>query len=401
MTSHARAVGLALMLASSSAPLLAQSDFPSDPAWESTATAAGWVLTPAATYSTAWDDNVLIKGAGDDIVGDLLNVVNPRIDISRHGRFSQFGANYDGAFLLYRDLGSLNSYDQHMSVSARRQVSRRVAIFARNGLATLPTTQSTELVGVPFVRTGSTIDDLQAGVDTALSKRTTLNAAYSFEWVKFNNDPTLTTVLSGGHSHGGSGTLKHVMSNRLTALANYARYYSRVTETDEAFTIQNADAGFDYRLSETVSMFAAGGVSLLSFNTVGAMRIGPSVRAGISRQFQTAGAALSYSRSFIPSYGFGGTMQNEELTGHLQLPLARRLYSQASVAFRRNEPLALRQERLRTFWVEAAIGYMLIPSMRLEGFYGGAHQVIDRPGGITNRNRIGVQLVTAKPMRMH
>jgi hypothetical protein len=44
---------------------------------------------------------------------------------------------------------------------------------------------------------------------------------------------------------------------------------------------------------------------------------------------------------------------------------------------------------------------MLRPSMRLEGFYGGAHQAIDRPGGITNRNRIGVQLVTAKPMRVH
>jgi hypothetical protein len=398
MTSHARAVGLALMFAVSSVPVLAQSDFPAD---DPATTAAGWVLTPSAVYSSAWDDNVLIKGSGDDIVGDLVNIVNPRIEINRNGRFAHFGANYDGAFLLYRDLGSLNSYDQHMSVSARRQLSRRVSIFARNGLATLPTTQSTELVGVPFVRTGSTIDDLQAGVDTVLSKRTTINAAYNFEWVKFENDPTLTTVLSGGHSNGGSVALKHVMSNRLTALADYARFYSRVSETDEAFTVQNADGGFEYRLSESVSMYAAGGVSLLSFNSFEAARIGPSIRAGISRQFQTASALLAYSRSFIPSYGFGGTMQNEELTGHLQLPLARRLYSQVSVAYRRNEPLAIGQQRLRSFWVEAALGYMLRPSMRLEGFYGGAHQAIDRPGGITNRNRIGVQLVTAKPMRVH
>ena len=398
--SHARAVGMVLMIALSAAPVLAQSDFPSDPSSGSTAAAAAWAVTPSVFYSGAWDDNVFIQGEGDDTVGDLMNVVNPRIDISRNWRFTQFGASYDGAFLLYREVGSLNSYDQHMSVSGRRQVSRNVAIFARNGFATMPTTQSTEFVGVPFVRTGSTIDDLQAGIDTALSKRTTMSASYNFQWVQFEDDPTLTTILRGGYSNGASAGLRHVMSTRLTAVASYAFQHSRVSETDEVFIVQNADAGFEYGLSEFVRVFAAGGVSHLRF-AYGPVRIGPSVRAGISRQFQTANAALSYSRSFIPSYGFGGTTQNEELTGHLHMPLARRLYTQASVAFRRNESLTVGAQRLRSFWIEASIGYELRPSVRLEGFYGGAHQAIDRPGGVTNRNRIGINVVTSRPMRIH
>jgi hypothetical protein len=402
MMSYARAIAAALMVAVAAAPVLAQSDFPSS---GSTSAAAGWILTPSIVYSGAWDDNVLIKGEGDEITGDLMNVVNPRIDISRNGRHAQFGANYDGAFLLYRDLGSLNSYDQHMSVSGRRQVSRHMTIFARNGFAAIPTTQSTELVGVPFVRTGSTIDDLQAGIETVLTKRTTLSTAYNFQWVHFEDDPTLTTILRGGFGNGGSVALRHVLSARLTAFANYGLQYSVVSDTREAFTVHNADAGFEYRLTEYVRVFAGGGVSRLSINAYGPARTGPSIRAGISRQFETANAGLTYSRSFIPSYGFGGTTQNEELTGHLHLPLARRLYSRASVAFRRNEPLTvgqalLGQELLRSFWVEASVGYVLRPSVRLEGFYGGAHQVIARSGGVTNRNRMGVQLVTFKPMRV-
>ena len=67
-------------------------------------TLSGWILTPSVIYSSGWDDNVLIKGEGDETVGDLLNVVNPRADIGFNGRRGQFGASYDGAFLLYGDL---------------------------------------------------------------------------------------------------------------------------------------------------------------------------------------------------------------------------------------------------------------------------------------------------------
>ena len=151
---------------------------------------------------------MLIKGEGDEAVGDLLNVVNPRADIGFNGRRGQFDASYDGAFLLYHDLSTLNSYDQHASVSARRRISPHVTLFARNSFALVPTTQTVELVGVPFLRTGSTIDDLQSGVEAALSKRTTMTATYNFQWVRFDADPTFADQLRGGHSNGGSVSLR-------------------------------------------------------------------------------------------------------------------------------------------------------------------------------------------------
>jgi hypothetical protein len=55
---------------------------------------------------------------------------------------------------------------------------------------------------------------------------------------------------------------------------------------------------------------------------------------------------------------------------------------------------------LRTYWIEASVGYAATPWVRFEGFYGGSHQTIDRPGGVLDRNRIGFQVITARPMRI-
>ena len=257
-----------------------------------------------------------------------------------------------------------------------------MTLFARNGFAQVPTTQTVELVGVPFLRTGSTVDDVQAGVEAALSKRTTMTATYDFQWVDFDEDPAFTTVLRGGRSHGGSVSLRRVLSSRTSAVADYRLQHALVSDVNEVFTVQNASAGLEHRVTELVHVFMMVGVSHLSVNAFGPPRTGPSVQAGLSRQFQAASAALTYGRSFIPSYGFGGTMQNEELTAHLHLPLSRRLSQQSSVAWRRNQPLTAGELPLTSLWIEVAVGYALHPSVRMRGVLrGGA------PGDRTRRRR--------------
>jgi hypothetical protein len=363
-------------------------------------TQGGWILTPSLVYSGGWDDNVLIKGEGDQTVGDLLHVVNPHADIGFTGRRGQLSVSYDGAFQLYRAVNTLNSYDQRGSVSVRRRTSPKVTLFARNGFAFVPTTATEELVGVPFVRTGSTIDDFQTGLEAALTKHTTMAASYDFQWVQFDEDPAFSTILRGGHSNGASVSLRHALSDRTAAVADYRLQHALVSGTDEMFFVQNWGAGFDHRLSEHVRMFAMAGVSRLSVSAFGPPRTGPSIRAGVSRQFQQASADLSYGRSFIPSYGFGGTTQNEELTAGLNLPLTRRLDHQSSVALRRNEPLTVGEQSLLSLWLQVSIGYALHPSLRIQGFYARADQVIDRAGGVTHRNRFGFQLLTSRPVRI-
>ena len=109
---------------------------------------------------------------------------------------------------------------------------------------------------------------------------------------------------------------------------------------------------------------------------------------------------MAYSRAFVPSYGFGGTQQNEEIRAAARVPFGRALYTQSSLAWRRNEPLIINGLKLKTLVVEASVGYMLAPWVGVEGFFDSSSQRLDMPGGASDHHRIGVQIVTTKPMRI-
>jgi hypothetical protein len=343
---------------------------------------------------------VLIRGKGDTTPADFLNVVNPRGTIDYNGRRAQISGTYDGAFLLYRDLGSLDSYDQHGWIYARQMLTRHVGLFVRNSIASVPTTELAQLVAIPFVRTGSRIDETRGGVEIAFTKRTSLAAGYDFEWVDFDHSQPGAESLLGGHSHGASVDLRHVLNARLTFLVDYSIQHALVNTVDQTFDVQNGSVGVEYKLSDLTRVFATGGISQLTTSAIAPGRTGPAWRLGLSRHFRTADVDLDYTRSFVPSYGFGGTMQNEEAGARVRLPLARRVYTSGGVSWRRNDPLVDVEPPLRSVWIEAVFGYAMTPLVHVEAFYGGTHQVIDRPGGVIDRNRFGFQVITAKPLRI-
>lgn len=361
---------------------------------------AGWTFTPSMTYAGSWDDNVLVRGKGDQTTRDYLNVLNPRAALNLNGRRGQLSAAYDGAFVMYHDLATLNSYDQHASFLGRRLLSPHTALFLSNTAASVPTTELSQFIAVPFIRTGSRLDDLRTGVETAFSKRTSLTAAYNFQWVNFDHSQPGADGLRGGHSHGGSLTVKHALSERLSLTADYDLQHATIGTAAQTFDVQNGSAGFEYKVSDLTRIFASGGVSRLGVTDFSGVHIGPAWRVGLTRAFAAAGADLLYSRSFVPSYGFGGTMQNEEATARFRVPLSRRIYSTSALSWRRNDPLTPGELSLRSYWVEGTLGYAATPWVRLEMFFAGTRQTIDRPGGIVDRNRIGFQVTTAKPVRV-
>jgi hypothetical protein len=388
------------MSAATSPAAAQESPYDTASSGSSQALRGGWTVTPTMLYSGSWDDNVLVRGRGDQTAADFVNILNPRAQLDFNGRRGQLAGSYDGAFLLYRDLNTLNSYDQHGSFMARRLISRRVALFAHNSLAAAPTTELALLVAVPFTRTGSRLDDLHSGIELALTKRTSITASYHFSWVRFDENPAFSTSLLGGHSHGGSLVLRHRMSARATLTADYDMTHALVVGGSQVFDVQNSTAGLEYKLSDLFRIVGAIGIARLTINDLGPARTGPVYRAGLTRQFRTAALDVSYSRSFVPSYGYGGTTQNEELTTRLHLPLSRRWFSHSSFAWRSNDPLTPGGLSLRTWWTEQSIGYDVQPWVRIEAFYGGTRQTIDRPGGLMNRNRLGFQIITVKPVRI-
>jgi hypothetical protein len=131
----------------------------------------------------------------------------------------------------------------------------------------------------------------------------------------------------------------------------------------------------------------------------------PAWRAGYAMHFERAAVDVNYARSFVPSYGGGGTLSNEEVTSNVHVPMGRRMYAEANASWRSNEalvsgPVVSDNLPLRSLWLGGLIGYAAQPWLRIEGFYGRTQQKIDRPGGDLERNRIGVQVVTSKPVRI-
>jgi hypothetical protein len=403
MTRHSLAWfgALAVALCAAASPAGAQqSPYGTASSDSSPLLAGGWTLTPTLLYSGNWDDNVLVLGRGDQTIADFANVLNPRVQLDLNGRRGQLTGSYDGAFQLYRDLNTLNSFDQRGSFAGRRLISPHLALFARNSIASVPTTELAQFVGVPFSRTGSRLDDLHSGVEWALTKRTSMTASYNFSWVHFDEGPEFSTLQRGGHSHGASVVLRRRLSARATLIADYDLTHALVVGGTQVFDVQNSAGGLEYKLGDHVRIVGAVGLARLAINDLGPARTGPVYRAGLTRQFRTAAFDVLYNRSFVPSYGFGGTTQNEELTARLHLPLSRRLFSHSSFAWRSNDPLTAGDLSLRSWWTEQSIGYELQPWVRVEAFYAGARQTIDRPGGLVNRNRFGFQIITVKPVRI-
>jgi hypothetical protein len=194
--------------------------------------------------------------------------------------------------------------------------------------------------------------------------------------------------------------LTHVMTERFALTSAFDIEHATVGSLGQVFNVQNVWAGGEYKINDRTRMSAAGGVSRLGVTESADVRTGPAYRVGLTEQFHRYGVDLLFSQSYVPSYGFGGTTQNKEATIRFRAPLARRVYSTGAFSWRGNDPLTLGDLPLRSLWVEGNVGYMATPWIHFEVFFEGTRQTIDRPGGTVDRNRIGFQVTTARPMRI-
>ena len=389
-----------------SAPALAGQlgggDFSTTPTVTSTTTepTAGWSLTPSLLYSRTWDDNVLLRAPGDETIKDYINVINPRAELSYHGRLTDFSARYDGAFIVYRQADTLNSYDQHGGVSGKRRLSKRNTLLFSANAQQSPTTELLQFVGVPYIRVGSFNDDVSVGLDTAVNKRLTIVTSANFQQARFDKNQTFATLLLGGDSVGGSIGLRERLSAHTTLTVDFDATHATIGAQGDEFDIVHGIAGIDHQLSEGLHVFAAGGFSRLNVSSFGPPRIGPSWRLGLSDHYRSTIIDLVYFRSYVPSFGFGGTMQNEEASASVKMPLTRRIYIQGIVSRRNEDPLVFSFPQLRSTWFQGAVGYTANTWVRIEGFYAGTRQTAGVPDLMLSHDQIGVQVIASKPVRI-
>ena len=109
-----------------------------------------------------------------------------------------------------------------------------------------------------------------------------------------------------------------------------------------SFTIQNAVGSVAYEITPTIVVDGGAGVSYLSLPGEIA-RTGPAGHVSLSKRTEHAFLTLSAKRSFVPAFGFGGSVSNQEVRATVRVPFARkRAYVDGGISWRDSEPVRVK-----------------------------------------------------------
>jgi hypothetical protein len=360
----------------------------------------GWVFTPAIGLGALWDSNTTLRVKGDPPLQEWAGLVSPRGSVDYTGRLTRFGFGYSGSLEAYRTLSELTRYDQRGRLNFRHRATPRLTFDANSSLSLSPTTDRLELGSLPFENVGSTLYDANVGSQYALSKRTTLTGQYELQWIDFQ-DVAGSTHIEGGYSNSGIGMVRHALTSRFSIGGNYEYRRANTDGGRQNTIVHDSLAIVAYRLAEHTSIEGGAGLAHLKVLETGETRSGPSLRALFSHTIDRTRVDLNYERSFIPSWGFGGTTTNEEVRASVHVPITPRLFIEGGGAFRRNEPLITTGDGLflHSWWTGGTVGYSATRWMRVEGFYSGNFQRSSAAGEV-DRVRVGILVVTLKPVRI-
>jgi hypothetical protein len=361
----------------------------------------GWTFVPGLTFGGLYDTNVGLTTAPADTgetQGDTLMLTAPFAQLEYFGRRTEFTSGYRGFVRRYMDVDQLNSFDQRVHMSLRRLATKRLTFYLQNSFTDVPTTDEVELNGIPFSRTGARNNTFAGSLEARLTRHTDLSVRYENTWVDFERKENF---LTGGWVNGVRSELSRRLSDRSTVGAEYGLRFADLNEGTRELTFQDVGGTFRYAVAAHTSFAAAAGVSRLEDRLTGETRNGPYVRTSITHRAARSTVGASFERQFLPSFGFGGSNESQEIRGFVRMPITQnRTYIQGSAAWRRSDPFIADELKLDTVWIRTTLGYALARWLRTEGYYAYTRQDSQVTGGELDRHRLGVQFVVSQPMRI-
>lgn len=358
----------------------------------------GLTFTPGISLAGVWDSNVAVAAPSGRADSDNLFVIEPFGQLELVSPRTQLVAAYKGYVRRYVEVDALNGYDQRGFFSLRRLATKTLTLFVNNEFADVPSTDEVELNGLPFTRTGSKSNRLAAGAEARLTKYTDLNVRYENTWVKFDRD---TVSLNDGWINSLETDVRRRLSERVSVGAEYGIRRADLDQGQRTIWFHDMGGLVSYAMGPQTRLAVAAGYSFLDDSFLERDRRGPYVRGELTHDVERATLGVSVEKSFVPSFGFGGSSDSQEVRGYVQMPLNQsRLYIQSNALWRRTNPLQIEELALDTIQASNTLGYSLVRWLRLEAFHVFTRQDSRVTGGEVNRQRAGLQLVVSQPMRI-
>jgi hypothetical protein len=394
------------VVAVAAAPVIVRGQGTTKPSQQS---APGWVFTPSIAAGGTWDDNVLLVDPDTPPPSDYGSPITPAVSLDYTGKLTRFSSGYSGSFVRYVTLDDLNSFQQSVRALVEHRATARLTLLAQETFNEAPSTDVLQLAGIPFYRVGTRSNSAGGGLQLAVAKHTSLRAVYTLRSVSFDLTQFSASQLQGGHAHELNASLEHKLSRHLAIGGEYqftnavvnGRTLAGTPGPQDRFDLQMGSATAQYQAAAGTTVFGGFGVAQLGAGLTHEGRTGPQWRAGISQRVGRGLVAASYERAYIPSFGFGGTFQNEQWTANVHAPIGRtRAYVDGGVSWYNNDSLDSGQPSLQTAWLSGTLGYYATRWLSIEGFYGRTQQDSQRTGGQLERNQIGFRLVAARPIKL-
>jgi hypothetical protein len=367
---------------------------------------AGWVFTPGGSIGGVWDSGVQTGGdsGAEGVLQKFVMLANPRAELDFNGRRTHLNIGYSGSYEKYWAEGT--NWEHRGRAGVRRTMSSRLDINGDFSYAAVPTTDRLLIVDgvVPYVPVNSSWVDGGGGFTLRSGPRTTINGGYRFERVAFDQTPgaAIFGELRNGFTHNPFLGFMREFSPRLSmgATAQYRR--DNFGDELREFDVRSLTGEFSFRLNSSSSLTGGGGASKLTTIFTGDSTTSPTFHVGYDRAMRTFRLGTQYSRGFEALYGFGTLAGSDTFSASAYVPLADRLYYlDAVVAYSRTDSVRGLDFGIdyATTWSNVSVGRQLTPHLRGEGFISFAHQSNAGPDS-TNRTRVGIQIVTSKPMRI-
>jgi len=262
----------------------------------------------------------------------------------------------------------------------------------------VPTTDEIDVAGVRFSRTGARRNAFAGQLHARLTKFTDLSVKYDNTWVSFDRTDT---ILTGGAVNGVTTGLSRRVGPQVAIGAEYAVRFADLNEGTRQLTFHDAGATAQIGLSARTSASFGAGYSYLDDRSLHETRTGPYFRAELTHGTEHATLGAAFERMFVPSFGFGGSSQSQQVRGYIRMPLNRnRMYVQASGSWRRTDPFLVGELPLDTTLIRSTLGYSATRYLRVEAFHAFTRQDSRIAGGQVNRQRVGAQIVISQPMRI-
>ena len=95
------------------------------------------------------------------------------------------------------------------------------------------------------------------------------------------------------------------------------------TATAQRFNVQTVLGQVGYRVSDSTSVSGGAGVAHLDVSSTDFSNWGPSFHAGLDHRVDRTTLNVRYSKTFVPSFSFGGLAGNQDFSAGAQMPITR------------------------------------------------------------------------------